>query len=235
MNTEELTRLFQAERAVRPPPQALDRGLARFLTELGQHAGPLSVVGGVSKLGWSMASKWIAVGFAAGLAGAGAAAQAFGPEPTAAPTAPPWTSSPAIASAAPVSDVDVAQAETEMVTEQPVRSEGRGASPVTSAATFDAELQLIVAAKRELDRGQPRLASAWLDDHAQRFPSGVFAMDREALRVLVDCGSRPNPTLAREFAARHPGSAMLERLLRACGPSDAAKRSPSRSAVDFPK
>ena len=98
---------------------------------------------------------------------------------------------------------------------------------------LDAELRLITAAKSELDRGRPHLATAWLDDHARRFPGGVFATDREALRVLVSCSQSRNLALAEAFAARHPGSAMVERLLRACGKLEPA--SPKASSSDFPK
>jgi hypothetical protein len=93
-------------------------------------------------------------------------------------------------------------------------------SAVTSAAsatTFDAELKLISLAKGELDARRFRQARAWLGEHAERFPNGVFAVEREALRVLADCEQGPkNEELARAFAARHPGSPLVERLERAC-------------------
>jgi hypothetical protein len=100
------------------------------------------------------------------------------------------------------------------------------AKPIDTAgtATFDAELRLIAAAKRELDQGRPQLATGWLDEHAQRFPSGVFAVDREALRILCACRQEENPALAQAFAAHHPGSPMRERLLRACGAGSATER-----------
>jgi hypothetical protein len=110
------------------------------------------------------------------------------------------------------------------------------AQPSASASTFDAELQLITAAKRELDRGQPHLAAAWLAEHAARFPAGVFALDRDALRVLARCSERPDPSIFREFSAQHPSSPMLDRLQSACErsarPEPAAR--PDPSAVDFP-
>ena len=107
-------------------------------------------------------------------------------------------------------------------------------TPATSASasTFDAELQLITAAKSELDRGRPQLAGEWLSEHAERFPTGIFALDREALRILIRCGQRQDPAVARAFAAQHPSSPMVERLRRACTPSGLAD---APSAVDFPK
>jgi hypothetical protein len=103
-------------------------------------------------------------------------------------------------------------------------------APVTDAHLSE-ELRLIAAAKRELELHHPQLASAWLSEHAARFPGGTFATDREALRVLVRCSQRREPQLAEQFAATHPSSPVVERLLRACSPV-----STSASAnVDFPK
>ena len=106
--------------------------------------------------------------------------------------------------------------------------------PVSSerATTFDAELRLISAAKSELDKGRAHLAAAWLSEHAERFPTGIFALDREALRILVRCGQGKDPKLARAFTEQHPDSPMVDRLLRACTP---AEPNGSPSAVDFPK
>jgi hypothetical protein len=90
-------------------------------------------------------------------------------------------------------------------------------------------MRLIASAKRELERGERQLAAAWLTEHAARFPSGVFATEREALRVLARCAERKDPRLAERFAASHPSSPLAERLLRACSTTARA------SAVDFPK
>jgi hypothetical protein len=105
-------------------------------------------------------------------------------------------------------------------------------APSERTTTFDAELQLISAAKSELDKGRPHLAAAWLSEHAERFPAGIFSLDREALRILVRCRQGKDPKLARAFAEQHPDSPMVDRLLRACTP---AEPNGSRSAVDFPK
>ncbi|HEX2873771.1 MAG TPA: hypothetical protein VHP33_21090 [Polyangiaceae bacterium] len=240
---DDLSGLFEAERAVRPPPQALEQGLTRLLSDVAQQVAPLSVATGSLKLGASFFSKWLVGGFAVGLAGAGAASQVWAPPtdslaqvavaratPTAAVTAPqpkPALAPEVMPSATPAPEPALTSS---------VRSAGPTPSTVpttsNSAATFDAELQLITAAKSELDKGRPQLAAAWLAEHAERFPTGIFALDREALRILVRCGQVKDPKVAQAFAARHPSSPMVERLLRACTPQAAAAAS---SAVDFPK
>ena len=244
MTSDPLSRLFEAERAVQPPPHALEHGVARLLGDLAQQVAPLPVATGSLKLGVSLVSKWLVVGFVVGVGGAGAASQIWTPEAVAvAAPQPPSSSMPLTArvkpapapAEAPAAPVD---APTEATRAVSVRPDPAAASAVpapvaaNSAATFDAELRLITAAKSELDKGRPQLAAAWLAEHAQRFPNGVFAPDRDAMRILARCQQRQDPAVAREFAERHPGSPMVERLLRACTPAEA---SPAPAAVDFPK
>jgi hypothetical protein len=237
MMTDDLTKLFAAERAVRSPAGSLEQGLSRLFTSLAEQAAPLAVATGALKLGGSAAAKWLAIGFVVGLGGAGAAAQAWTPpEPQAVKAVPvvaPSRPDAPVAKLTPKPEPAAA----DVASPPPARSERPAASvaaePVASGVTFDAELRLITAAKAELDRGRPQLAAAWLDDHQRRFPGGVFATDREALHVLVSCSQTRNPALAQAFASRHPGSAMVERLLRACGRLEPV--SPKASASDFPK
>ena len=102
-------------------------------------------------------------------------------------------------------------------------------APVPSASappsdTFDAELKLISLAKSELDAGRPSEARAVLDDHAQRFPKGVFAVERDALQVVAQCQQGPkDEALASAFARRHPGSPLVVRLQHACQSSADSK------------
>jgi hypothetical protein len=241
---DHLSRLFEAERAVRPPPQALEHGLSRLLSDVAQQVAPLSVATGSLKLGASFVSKWLVGGFVVGLAGAGAASQIWAPPVVAAAPAPAVTSvaqasrgepaTPAPAGSHPTLALPTPAAEPgEQVrarNDRPMSSPAP--APSGRATTFDAELRLISAAKRELDKGRPHLAMAWLSEHAEHFPAGIFALDREALRILVRCRQGRDPSLARAFAERHPDSPMVDRLLRACTP---AAPDGSPSAVDFPK
>jgi hypothetical protein len=110
---------------------------------------------------------------------------------------------------------------------------------VSSATTFDAELKLISLAKAELDAHRPAQARAWLREHAERFPNGVFVTERDALSVLATCEQGPHdPALAKAFAARHPSSPLVERVTKACstdlpvGPSAAAPRASARASFE---
>jgi hypothetical protein len=240
MTGDSLSRLFDAERAVQPPPHALEQGVSRLLTDLAQHVAPLPVATGSLKLGVSLVSKWLVVGFVVGVGGAGAASQVWAPEAVAAVPAP---SSSALHAArvgplpAPAEPLVVpAEVPTEPAPAVAVHSERPAASvveaPTENATTFDAELRLITAAKSEIDKGRPQLAAAWLSEHAERFPGGVFSLERDALRILVRCSQSKDPSAARAFAERHPASPMVDRLLRACTPQEPAA---APSAVEFPQ
>lgn len=237
--TDELTRLFDAERAARPPGGELQRGLARLLGDVARGVAPLPVAATSLKFGLSLASKWLAVGFVAGIGGAAATAEIWKTNPATVPSAhsqavlqvsavsarpaPATLSVPIAATAAP------AAVKTRAV-ERTAPSASSAEAPL-AAAHLDEEMRLIAVAKRELELGKPQLASAWLSEHAARFPNGVFASDREALRILIRCGERKDPQLAERFLTQHPSSPIAERLLRAC--SNAA--APSPTASDFPE
>lgn len=225
-NVDELSRLFEAERAVRPSAQGMERGLSRLLADVARRAAPLPVATGSLKLGLSLVSKWLLVGFVVGLGGAGAASRISAANAAAAPVitlrgvatstsviphgkpAGSTSSSPTVA---PVND-------SVRVAVRPAVTVSTPAALV-SAPTFDEELRLISAAKHEQEGGRTRAAEAWLLEHARRFPDGVFASDRDALLVLVACSTHKQPELAQSFAASHSKSPMVARLLRACGAS----------------
>jgi hypothetical protein len=228
MHSAELSKLFAAERAVRAPAGALDRGLSRLLAEVAAQVAPLPVAAGSLKLTWVAVSKWILAGFALGIAGSGAAARVWAPP--AAATAPlsvvtqatpsalnaAVESSPALAIPEPTSSVETAAV-------SPPAPHLPAALPSSSEpGRFDAELRLITLAKGELDRGRPHLAKVWLAEHAERFPTGVFSSDREALSVLARCAEKRDLGLAQTFVVRHPSSPMAARLLHACESTAAA-------------
>jgi hypothetical protein len=230
----ELAELFAAERAVRPSADLAERGLERLARGL---AAPVTVPASTTaaKLGWLGVSKWILGGMVLGVTGSGAATAMLASGESLQRTAP-HVSPPAaerrsapVASPQPVAappnepsqdaSVDVLRTATPR---RVVRALSL-APPLTSAPreTFDAELRLINTAKRELDAGRPHVAKVWLGEHAARYPAGVFATDREALRVLADCAERREPARAERFVAAHPTSPLGERLTRACEASNA--------------
>lgn len=234
MNADELSRLFDAERVVRPPIDGMERGLSRLLADVAEHAAPLPIATGSLKLGLSTVSKWMIGGFVLGLLGAGAASQIWSPSAAAPPSRHAISTFATASAAVPATGAPIALAvEPTKLAEVPVRGAARlAASAPASAAdatTFDEELRLISAAKSELERGHASSASAWLGEHAQRFPNGVFALDREALEILVACSKQKQLVLAQAFVAKHPKSPMVARLLRACGQRGAA----APSAGDF--
>src|SRR5437763_1166061 len=103
MHAEELSRLFAAERAVRPPPAAVEQGLARLLPAVAAAAAPLPVASGALKLTWTALSKWILAGFVVGVVGSGAAARVWTPAATREAVLPSTTARVAI----PVAIADV--------------------------------------------------------------------------------------------------------------------------------
>lgn len=236
MPMHELSRLFDAERGAQPPPEALEQGLARFLGDVAAQVAPLPIATGALKLTWSVVSKWLIVGFAVGVAGAAATSRIWAP-PTLAGAPATLTRSAQVESTEMVA-IAPSAAPVPAPVNEPAKASQRSSSPASAPpgpsstdgqATFDDELRLITAAKSELDRGRASQAKAWLAEHAQRFPAGVFAAEREGLQILAQCRQTREPQRARDFAQRHPSSPMTERLLHACTPSPTS----APSAVEF--
>ena len=229
-NEQELRDLFRAERAVEPPSLAVEHGLRRLTLDLSANVLPPSVAVGPLKLGLSVVPKWLLGGFTLGLIGAGAAGPLF----TSSATPTPSTPAPSSAVTRPASPMALASSEREPEAAPAVAGQEGPGVPASVRATsvadsapsasFDAELKLISFAKGELDEHRPERARAWLVEHAERFPHGVFVVEREALLALVDCVQQPESvTLAKRFAVQHPNSPLLERLVRVCGLSVASK------------
>jgi hypothetical protein len=227
----ELSNLFAAERAVRPPPEVAERGLLRLAEGLASSAVP-PVAAASTKLGWLGLSKWVLGGVVLGASGSGMATAVFeapsSPGRSAthvvtSPAATPRSSSVPSSRPAPALDPPLlserAMVETKLAAPPRVTPPAVASSASASRAreTFDAELRLIDAAKTELDRGRPHLAEVWLGEHAARYSTGVFSTEREALRVLVSCAERRDPARAARFVSAHPASPLSERLTRACG------------------
>jgi hypothetical protein len=95
-------------------------------------------------------------------------------------------------------------------------SEGTAAG---SSNAFDQELSLIKAAKRAFDQGDDGTGLSLLAEHSRRFPHGVFAGEREALRVLARCSKDQSSSarkLAEAFMRSYPSSPMIDRIAKAC-------------------
>lgn len=108
----------------------------------------------------------------------------------------------------------------------PVRSPGALPSaavdmrPAPVEPTLGPEVELVIAAKRELSQGRPAQALALVDRLGVEFPNGVLREERLLLRVLslcalghVDAARRQ----AKDFAALAPRSPLLPRLEQSCG------------------
>ena len=226
MSTEqELQALFRAERAASPAAHAVSHGWSRLAADLAANVASMPVGGGALKLGVWLIPKWLLLGFALGLVGAGAGTTLLGAKP--APRPPSSARARLVLKSAPAIYAGSPEpSEPEAPTVRPEASAGLrvthnlAPTPTASATasnTFDAELKLISLAKGELDTGRPSQARAWLDEHAQRFPNGVFAVERDALQVVAQCQQGPKDTaLSSAFAKRHPGSPLVARLQRAC-------------------
>ena len=226
MNSEqELRDLFRAERAVNPRSGAVERGFQRLSEALATNVTPAAVASGPLKLGVSAIPKWLLGGFALGLVGASAAGPLLTPAAVAPSNAPP-----ALAAA---SNARPPAARTAESAGAGLEAEPSGARPTglsaashtrtvpaassAPAASFDAELALISLAKSELDARRLDRARARLGEHAERFPQGIFAVEREGLLALSDCLLvPPNVARAKRFALQHPNSPLLERLERTC-------------------
>lgn len=230
--SHDLSALFAAERAAHPPTAAIQQGWARLAADLAANVAPLPVAVGPLKLGLWLVPKWILAGFALGLLGATATAPWLAPQRVTGRASRVTVSAVASKSGA-LGSTLVVQTEPALVPSLPHSEPGVAAGPVgpalsssalssapasaSSAATFDAELKLITLAKSELDAHRPAQARAWLSEHAERFPNGVFVTERDALSALASCEQGPrDEALAKAFAARHPSSPLVSRVTKAC-------------------
>jgi hypothetical protein len=88
-----------------------------------------------------------------------------------------------------------------------------------SATSLNEEMQLIARAKRELDSGQTHLARAALDEHRASFPNGILSAERDGLALLMACDETTFQDVQARvdlYAAKYPGTPILDRLRRSC-------------------
>jgi hypothetical protein len=98
----------------------------------------------------------------------------------------------------------------------------RAATPAIDPApqpdTSSDELVLVAAARTAIRDGEWKPALADLDEHARRFPSGVLAEERSALRAIVLCrsGAADARTAVLAFNSSYPGSHHHRSIKAAC-------------------
>jgi hypothetical protein len=88
----------------------------------------------------------------------------------------------------------------------------RGARSSVTLQPGEAEMHLLRRAEGAYVRGDQRATLALLSEHAQRFPHGRLAEERDALRVqaLAECGRAEEARrAAATFAERYPRSVLL--------------------------
>lgn len=143
------------------------------------------------------------------------------PVPVAAVVAPPVMKPAApIPSSVPVVASEEAPPAEEAPAPKPVIVAKPAHAPVAAAKTVDPlreELGLVEDARRALAAGDAPTALRHVDDHARRFPSGAFTVERDVIRIdaLTAAGRRDEAaSRARDFVAHHPGSAQARRIAK---------------------
>ncbi len=106
---------------------------------------------------------------------------------------------------------------------RPRSGQRRGRTPTPSepevGRTLADENRLLGLARTALIRDQPERALARLATHAKRFPDGVLAQERQALRAVALCEAGHHDrgaAAARSFLAAHPGAALASRVRSTC-------------------
>jgi hypothetical protein len=225
----ELSRLFEAERREDAASSDHERGWQRLESTLAAGTPPMAVSLSPLKLGVPAAAKWGAgAGIVALVAGGAMLAPESGEPPRSAPA--PTVSAPVATLEPPPLVPTASPSETSAsLPERPAPS-----SSAERDASFGEEVRLIKLAKGEIDGGRPHLAEVWLDEHARRFPNGVFRTERTALGILVACSAHRahGERGARDFVRTNPRSPLVDRIARACGlgemPAPGASRDESK-------
>jgi hypothetical protein len=106
---------------------------------------------------------------------------------------------------------------------QPVTRVGESAttefeSARPASSTLQAESALVAAAQKALARGKPADALTALTEHADQFPDGMLAQERDGLRAVALCemNSHMARSARREFMKKWPRSSLLLRVNLAC-------------------
>jgi hypothetical protein len=92
-------------------------------------------------------------------------------------------------------------------------------APSEPEPALAAETKLLKRARASLTSGDTARCLAALAEHTRRFPSGVLAEEREALRAIALCTGDSDDggtAAARTFSAKYPASPLLPRVRSAC-------------------
>ncbi|HEU5073214.1 MAG TPA: hypothetical protein VFU02_03560 [Polyangiaceae bacterium] len=246
---ERLQQLFDAERGVEANGDARERIRQRLMQTSSLEVKPALVRSGPLQLGRSLRTKLALVVFGSAAAAAAVwgvdSAQHYGKTSELVRPMPSMSTRPATSGVSrrlarpepprmPDAVTDTSDSDSS-VPSQPRSPPPPHAptQPAPSASTgpqdpsFDEELSLLKAAKSELNAGRPHLAMVWLDEHAHRFPRGVFAVEREGLQILIACSgpdTNAGQERARTFRARYPNSPLVDRVWRRCFPLNPSPR-----------
>ena len=92
------------------------------------------------------------------------------------------------------------------------------AGATDGSSALETETRMLVRIERALREQNPRFALGLLGELDREVPGGQLKEERQAARVLAHCqmGSATAAELARDFTARHPGSAYVARINRTC-------------------
>jgi len=100
--------------------------------------------------------------------------------------------------------------------------------PASTEATSPDEFALLRAARQAV-AGQPERALSLTEEHAQRFPSGMLAQEREAIAIeaLAKLGREAQAqSRAHTFLKAHPGSPYRPRIDAALARMSGSRPSP---------
>jgi hypothetical protein len=239
---DELTRLFAAERAETRAEVRVERGLVDLRDALNAGVPALPLAYGPLKLGGlSLVAKGVVIsGLVLGVTAGGLALRAEVP-PHEQPVVTPIRANRTSATTSAVTPLQSlsSQPRDEIIRllQKSVPPRGSASAEPRAASTFAEELQLMKAAKQDLNAGKDLLAQVWLNEHARLYPGGVFRSERDALSVLIACRRAPELgwEAAQRYVARNPGSPLIDRISRACLLEPAA-RAPAplpASTADF--
>jgi hypothetical protein len=103
-------------------------------------------------------------------------------------------------------------------TSAPSRGGETIAAAMAPADALQQELALVRSAREAIAAGRHADADAPLARHAQQFPDGALAPEREAYRAIVACrlGRGDASKWARAFAQAHPTASLLGEVNAAC-------------------
>ena len=213
---DDLSLLLEAERAEQADAASEQRGWSRLESSLAAGATPLGVSVAPLSIGLSAGVKWSVGAGAVALIAGGVGLSGAPSEPvTQAPARVPVASAVRLEAPEPPKPLTLEKSvEVSQPTDSPQQSNHGG-----QASTLTEEVQLMKAAKREIDAGRAHLAEVWLEEHARRYPKGILRTERDALRILVACaGGDPvrGRRQAADFLKANPRSPLVDRLSRAC-------------------